>query len=632
MATESPASFDPIELLGECVRRAILAIAPDADADPMISAGKRAELGDFQSNAAMPLAKRLGTNPRELASRIVAELELGDLCEPVTDKDIAGPGFINFRLRARALTTLLARLDSPALGLEPPAQPATVVVDLCGVNLAKQMHVGHLRATVIGDALARTFERLGENVIRQNHVGDWGLPIAMVTEKLRVESGAGRLDLDSLTLDDLDRLYKVAQKECAGQGKALEIVAKFDLGPKIEAELRAQHEEAMEHLAAAKRTLVALQAREPTVYAIWQKLYAITMGACIAACRRLDTRITEAASAGESSYGEELPGIVADLQARGLATESAGALVVRLDSPEDGAIAEPCIIRKSDGGYLYATTDLAAIRRRVQKLGASRVIYTVDARQSLHFRQVFAAARKAGYATRPGASEPSILEHAAFGMVLGEDGRPFKTRSGENVKLSDLLDEAVERALVPVAAKDDERAQSDTEPPLPESERRQIAEAVGIAAIKYADLSSERIKDYVFSFDRMLAFEGNTGPYLLYALVRIRSVFRKAAERGVAADESLPILITEPAEKALALELLRYPGQVRAVASALEPYKLCAYLYSLAGAYSSFYTACHVLNAESDAARNSRLRLCRLTARVLEDGLGVLGLPTVERM
>ncbi|HZW09931.1 MAG TPA: arginine--tRNA ligase [Phycisphaerales bacterium] len=628
------AAFDPVELLGSRVSAAIGAAAPGAgaDADPMISASKRAELGDFQSNAAMPLAKRLGTSPRELAARIVANLDVSGLCEPVTESDIAGPGFINFRLKPDALAALLARMDAADLGLAPPESPRTIVVDLCGVNLAKQMHVGHLRSTVIGDALARTFERLGERVIRQNHVGDWGLPIAMVTEKVRSEGAAGRLSLEALTLDDLDRLYKLAQRECAGQGKALGIVAKYRMGPKIEAELTAQHEEAMERLAGAKRALVALQRHEPEVYGIWRRIYDITMTACLGACRRLHTRITAEASAGESSYSTELAPLVADLTRRGVATESAGALVVRLDSPDDGAIAEPCIIRKSDGGYLYATTDMAAIRRRVQQLGADRVIYTVDARQSLHFRQVFGAARKAGYATKPGASAPSTLEHAAFGTVLGEDGKPLKTRSGENIRLSDLLDEAVERAMAPVIAKDDERAAAEGAPPLPDADRRAIAEAVGIAAVKYADLSGERIKDYVFSFDRMLAFEGNTGPYLLYALVRIRSVFRKASERGIALDEAAPLLIAEPTEKALALELLRYPGQVRAVAATLEPYKLCAYLYSLAGAYSSFYTACHVLNADTDQIRASRLRLCHLTARVLEDGLNVLGLPTVERM
>lgn len=619
-------TFDPVELLGERVRAAISAAAPDApaDADAMISPSKRAELGDFQCNAAMPLAKRLGMKPRDLATKIVEHIDVTDLCEPVTEADIAGPGFINFRLQRDAIGTLLNRLDSPSLGLPAPESPTTVVVDVCGVNLAKQMHVGHLRSSVIGDTLARTFERLGETVVRQNHVGDWGLPIAMVTRKLQSEAEAGRVSLDDLTLDQLDRLYKLAQHECRGQGKGLELVAKYNLGPKIEAELRAMHDEAMEHLAEAKATLVALQAQEPAVHAIWKRIYAVTMGACLKTCQRLHTRITEADSAGESSYAEELTTVVADLVARGIAEESSGALVVRLDSPEDGGIAEPCLIRKGDGGYLYATTDIAAIRRRVQTIGADRVIYTVDARQSLHFKQVFAAARKAGYATKPGASQSSVLEHAAFGTVLGEDGRPFKTRSGENIRLSDLLDEAIDRAGKTVDSKN---------PGLPDAERAAIAEAVGIAAIKYTDLSSERIKDYVFSFDRMLAFEGNTGPYLLYALVRTKSIFRKAAERGVALDHAdAPIVVAEPAEKTLALELLRYPSAVRSVAAALEPMRLCGYLYSLAGAYSSFFDACPVLSTEDDTVRRSRLRLCELTARVLEDGLGVLGLPTVERM
>lgn len=619
-------TFDPVELLAERVRTAIAAALPDAppDADAMISPSKRAELGDFQCNAAMPLAKRFGMKPRDLAAKIVELVDVTGLCSPVTDADIAGPGFINFRLLPEAIGTLLDRLDTPALGLPAPEHPGTVVVDVCGVNLAKQMHVGHLRSSVIGDTIARTFERLGEKVVRQNHVGDWGLPIAMVTRKLQLEADAGRVSLDALTLDDLDRLYKLAQHECRGQGKGLELVRKYNLGPKIETELQAMHDEAMEHLDEAKATLIALQRQEPGVYAIWQRIYAVTMGACLRTCQRLHTRITEHDSAGESSYAEELSVVVDDLVARGIAEESDGALVVRLDGEADDSIAEPCLIRKSDGGYLYATTDIAAIRRRVQEIGADRVIYTVDARQGLHFKQVFAAARKAGYATRPGAEEPSVLEHAAFGTVLGEDGRPFKTRSGENIRLSDLLDEAIERAGRTVDSKN---------PGLPEAERATIAEAVGIAAIKYADLSSERIKDYVFSFDRMLAFEGNTGPYLLYALVRIRSIFRRAEERGVALDHAdAPIIIAEPAEKSLALALLRYPSAVRGVASALEPMRLCSYLYGLAGAYSSFFDACPVLAAENDETRRSRLRLCELTARVLEDGLGVLGLPTAERM
>jgi arginyl-tRNA synthetase len=309
-----------------------------------------------------------------------------------------------------------------------------------------------------------------------------------------------------------------------------------------------------------------------------------------------------------------------------VAEPSQGALIVRLD---EFGIAEPLLVRKSDGGFLYATTDLAGVRRRVQKIGADRVVYAVDARQSLHFRQVFAASKKAGYARRPDGSD-AALEHAAFGTVLGDDGRPFKTRSGESVRLSDLLDEAVERA---------EKAVADRDPDLPASERRRIADGIGMAAIKYTDLSTDRVKDYVFNFDRMLAFEGDTGPYLLYALVRIKSIFRKAAERGIDVSRfepatgatPIPFAISEPAEKTLALALLRYPAAVASVADTLKPHLLCAHLHDLAGAFAGFFQACPVLQAD-EPTRSARLRLCALTARVLEDGLNTLGIPTVERM
>ncbi len=622
------AELDPVVILHERFADAIPRAIPDApaDADPLIAASKRPELGDFQCNAAMPLAKALSqsgtkTNPRELAIRIIEAVDLADIAEPLTPESIAGPGFINVKLRADALATLLTRLDTPALGIEPASTPETVVVDVCGVNLAKQMHVGHLRATVIGDAIARVFERLGHNVIRQNHVGDWGLPIAMVTTKLREEAAAGRLDLDALSLDALDRLYRAAQAECRGVTTSLRLAEKFRLGPKVEAELGAIQADADDHLAAAKSTLVALQSGDADTVSLWQRIYDVTMSACLRACERLKTRITADASAGESSYRDELAPIVEDLVSKRVAIESDGALVVRLDAE---GIAEPCLIRKSDGGFLYATTDVAGIKRRVEQLGADRAIYCVDARQSLHFRQVFAVAKRAGYATKPGADRVARLEHAAFGMVLGEDGRPFKTRSGENVRLADLLDEAVERAGRAVAEKN---------PSLPERERAAIAEAVGIAAIKYADLSNDRVKDYVFDFDRMLAFEGETGPYLLYGLTRIASVFRKAEEAGVSIEvAAAPLMLTQPQERTLALTLLRYPSTVRAVAESLEPHRLCAMLYDLAVAFSSFYDACPVLRAPSDEARDSRLRLCAITRRVLADGLDTLGVPIVERM
>lgn len=612
-------TFDPIEILGARFREGIARAYPQVgmDADPLISASRQAQFGDFQSNAAMPLGKRVGANPREVARAIVAQIDVSDIAEPLTERSIAGPGFINVRLQPKALATLLDGLDHTEVGLPAAEHPMTVVVDLCGVNLAKQMHVGHLRATIIGDTIARLYERLGHRVVRQSHVGDWGLPIAMVTAKLLDLEARGELPA-RLDLDDLNRLYKLAQAECAGEQRALAFVRRFGSNAKIEAELSEIDAEADEHLAHAKRVLVALQSGDAKVRAVWQRIYDVTMRECLRMCARLHTLITDEHSAGESTYAEELAGVVADLAARGVAEESDGALVVRVEGIE-----EPCLVRKSDGGFLYATTDLAAIRRRVQQIGADLVVYCVDARQSLHFKQVFGAATRAGYATKLGATEPSHLKHAAFGTILGEDGRPFKTRSGESVKLADLLDEAVSRARAEV-----EQRSID----LSDAERQEIAEAVGIAAIKYADLSNDRVKDYVFNFDRMLAFEGNTGPYLLYALVRIRSLFRKAEAEGIPFDPHAAISIEQPEEKALALELLRYPKTVRSAAEALEPHRLCGYLYEVCAAYSTFYDRCHVLKAESEPVRASRLRLVELTGRVLADGLQTLGLPTVERM
>jgi arginyl-tRNA synthetase len=620
--SDPSAAYDPVQVIAERFSAAISAAFPGmtGPADPLITATKNPALGDFQCNAAMPLAKRVGVNPREAALAIVAKLEIADLAEPVTESSVAGPGFINIRLRPDTLGLLLSALDTPRLGVEPQAA-RTVVVDLCGVNIAKEMHVGHLRATVIGDALARVLERLGHRVVRQNHVGDWGLPIAMVTAKLDLEMRTGRIDATRLDLPTLTRLYRAAQAECARDLKGLEAVQRFGLGPKAEAELGEQVAGAEEAMSRAKETLLKLQSHDPATVAVWRRIYDVTMAACLAVCRRLHARITESDSAGESSYAEELAPMVADLVARGVAEESDGALVVRLD---EFGIDVPCLIRKADGGYLYATTDIAAVRRRVQRLGADRVIYAVGAPQILHLRQVFAVASRAGYARRPGAAAPASLEHAAFGSVMGADGRPFKTRSGENVRLEDLLDEAVRRAESVVEVKN---------PSLGGAERRAIAEAVGIAAVKYADLSTDRIKDYVFDFDRMLAFEGNTGPYLLYALVRVRSIFRKASERGMGTGwDGAAFRVEEPAEKALALALLRYPGVVRAVGDTLEPHRLCQFAFELAVAFSSFFDACPVLGAESPEVRASRLRLCDLTARVLGDAMDMLGLPVLERM
>ncbi len=616
---------DPVQMLAERFREAIAGAYPQcADADPLISPCKDPRLGDFQCNAAMALGKRVGAKPRDVAMAIVNRAELSDIAEALSEGSIAGPGFINIRLKPAALAAMLVAMDGPSLGVEPGGDSQRVVVDLMGVNLSKQMHVGHLRSPIIGDAIARTLERLGHTVIRQNHVGDWGLPIAMVTERLMRLSRQGKIDLGKITLDDLDSAYKAAQGECQRDTEGLAACRRYGLGPKATAEFEEQVAGATEAFTRAREALVRLQAKEPETYGVWQRIYRVTMDVCLHVCATLRVNVTDEHTAGESSYADELAPMVADLEARGVAEHDQGALVVRVDTPELGGIKEPCLIRKSDGGFLYATTDIAGIRRRVQKLRAHRLVYVIDARQNLHLRQVFGASIKAGYAIHPETGRPARMEHAAFGSVLGEDGRPFKTRSGESVKLSDLIEETFSRAAGVVRSRGSD---------LPEADVRTVAEGVGVAALKYADLSTDRIKDYTFSFDRMLAFEGNTGPYLLYALVRIRSIFRKAGERGMGDGwQDAPFPADEPAEKSLALALLRYPGSLRATGEALEPHRLCQYLYDLAGAFSSFFDQCPVLAACTDALRRSRLRLCDLTARVLADGLGVLGIPTLERM
>jgi arginyl-tRNA synthetase len=618
-------TFDPLQVLGDRFRAAIAAAFPQAEnADPLITATKQTTLGDFQSNAAMPLAKRLSIKPRDVAAAIVKHLDITDLAEPVTEASIAGPGFINIRLRADTLARLVAAMDEPGLGIAPPPRVQTIVVDLMGVNLAKQMHVGHIRSQFIGDAIAKTFERLGHTVLRQNHVGDWGLPIAMVVNKLMREAAAGR-DLSKLTLDDLDTAYKVAQAECQRDTSGLAAVRKYGLGPKAEAELEAQVDGATEAFTRARQTLVKLQAHDPETFAVWQRIADITMTVCLSTCKRLNVNVTAEHSAGESSYATELTPMVEDLVKRGIAEESDGALVVRLEDPRYGAIKEPCIIRKSDGGYLYATTDVCAIRRRVQKLKAERIVYAIDARQNLHLRQVFGASKKAGYALNPVTHEDAVMEHAAFGTILGDDGRPFKTRTGEPVKLQDLIDQAVAAAA---------RIVSEKSADMPAAERTTISEAVAVAALKYADLCNERVKDYVFSFDRMISFEGNTGPYLLMAVARIKNIFRKAAaEQGISSGwQTASLLLNEPSEKQLALGFLRYPGAIRGAAQSLEPHRLCQYLFELAGLFSTFYDACPVLKAPDEKTRLSRLRLCAITERVMSDGLAVLGIPVLERM
>jgi arginyl-tRNA synthetase len=626
--TQSPSETSPADplsrltaLFSDAIGTAFAQLGPGID--PVIKGSNQPDLGDFQCNAAMALGKRLGMPPREVAKQIVAAVGVNDLIAPLSEASIAGPGFINIRLLSAPLANALVQLDTPSLGLAPAAQPLNIVVDLMGVNLAKQMHVGHLRSPIIGDALARTFERLGHRVIRQNHVGDWGLPIAMVTARIIKLVNAGVLQLDSLTLDDLDAAYKAAQNECQRDMGGLEACKRYDLGPKALAECEAQVEAATENFLHARETLLKLQSKDPATYRVWKVIQRVTMEVCIAACARLHVNVTDEHSAGESTYADELAPMIEDLTSRGVAVVDQGALVVKLDEEAYGSIKEPCLIRKTDGGYLYATTDIAAVRRRVGTLKADRIVYSIDARQNLHLRQVFGASTKAGYALTARSGTPARMDHAAFGSVLGEDGKPFKTRSGESVRLADLLDETVARALAAVKTRNQE---------TPDAALLPIAERIGMAALKYSDLCNDRARDYVFSFDRMLAFEGNTGPYLLYAVVRIKNILRKAVEQNIpeAWLAAVPS-VQESAEKNLALALLRYPQVVHSVAESLEPHRLCQYLFELAGLFSTFYDKCPVL-ASAGEQRDGRLRLSALTGRVLEDGLATLGLPIVDRM
>ncbi|WP_437607522.1 arginine--tRNA ligase [Sorangium sp. So ce834] len=575
---------DPVHALSRAFQEAITAAfgAEHAGADPSL---RRSSHADYQANAAMALGKRLGRPPREVAAAIVGALQLGGICRKV---EIAGPGFVNLTLEDAYLTRELAdTASSGRLGIAPAAQPETVIVDYSGPNAAKEMHVGHLRSTIIGDALARVLEALGHRVIRQNHLGDWGTPFGMLIEHM-LDLGEAAASQE-LSVGDLDAFYRQAR-------------AKFDGDPAFAERSR--------------RRVVRLQGGDEQTLGLWRQLVRESTRYFESVYRRLGVTLTEADFAGESFYNPLLPDVLAELGQKGLARESEGALCVfPAGFTGKGGEPLPLIVRKQDGGYGYATTDLAAIRHRLTTVGAQRLIYVVGAPQSQHFAMVFTTAREAGW-LRP----PARAEHVAFGSVLGADKKMFKTRSGDTVKLSDLLDEAVERATQVVREKN---------PELDAEAAGAVARAVGVGAVKYADLSSDRIKDYVFDWDRMLAFEGNTAPYLMYAHARIRSIFRKA---GVESPRGVGITVGEPAERALALELLRFGAVLEDVAATLEPHRLCGYLFELAGSFTTFYERCPVLRAESEEVRRSRLALCDLTAEVLAKGLGLLGIEAPERM
>ncbi|EPY7648530.1 arginine--tRNA ligase [Shigella flexneri] len=572
-------------LLSEKVRQAMIAAGAPADCEPQIRQSAKVQFSDYQANGMMAVAKKLGMAPRQLAEQVLTHLDLNGIASKV---EIAGPGFINIFLDPAFLAEHVQQaLASDRLGVATP-EKQTIVVDYSAPNVAKEMHVGHLRSTIIGDTAVRTLEFLGHKVIRANHVGDWGTQFGMLIAWLekQQQENAGEMELA-----DLEGFYRDAKKH---------------------------YDEDEEFAERARNYVVKLQSGDEYFREMWRKLVDITMTQNQITYDRLNVTLTRDDVMGESLYNPMLPGIVADLKAKGLAVESEGATVVFLDEFKNKE-GEPMgvIIQKKDGGYLYTTTDIACAKYRYETLHADRVLYYIDSRQHQHLMQAWAIVRKAGYVP-----ESVPLEHHMFGMMLGKDGKPFKTRAGGTVKLADLLDEALERARRLVAEKN---------PDMPADELEKLANAVGIGAVKYADLSKNRTTDYIFDWDNMLAFEGNTAPYMQYAYTRVLSVFRKAEinEEQLAAA---PVIIREDREAQLAARLLQFEETLTVVAREGTPHVMCAYLYDLAGLFSGFYEHCPILSAENEEVRNSRLKLAQLTAKTLKLGLDTLGIETVERM
>ncbi|EOS9521778.1 arginine--tRNA ligase [Salmonella enterica] len=572
-------------LLSEKVSQAMIAAGAPADCEPQVRQSAKVQFGDYQANGVMAVAKKLGMAPRQLAEQVLTHLDLSGIASKV---EIAGPGFINIFLEPAFLAEQVQQaLASDRLGVSQPTRQ-TIVVDYSAPNVAKEMHVGHLRSTIIGDAAVRTLEFLGHHVIRANHVGDWGTQFGMLIAWLEKQQQENAGDM---ALADLEGFYRDAKKH-------------YD-----EDEAFAER---------ARNYVVKLQSGDAYFREMWRKLIDITMTQNQITYDRLNVTLTRDDVMGESLYNPMLPGIVADLKAKGLAVESEGATVVFLDEFKNKE-GDPMgvIIQKKDGGYLYTTTDIACAKYRYETLHADRVLYYIDSRQHQHLMQAWTIVRKAGYVP-----DSVPLEHHMFGMMLGKDGKPFKTRAGGTVKLADLLDEALERARRLVAEKN---------PNMPADELEKLANAVGIGAVKYADLSKNRTTDYIFDWDNMLAFEGNTAPYMQYAYTRVLSVFRKADidEQALA---SAPVIISEDREAQLAARLLQFEETLTVVAREGTPHVMCAYLYDVAGLFSGFYEHCPILSAENDAVRNSRLKLAQLTAKTLKLGLDTLGIETVERM
>lgn len=572
-------------LLSEKVSQAMIAAGAPADCEPQVRQSAKVQFGDYQANGMMAVAKKLGMAPRQLAEQVLTHLDLNGIASKV---EIAGPGFINIFLDPVFLAQHVQQaLASDRLGVTQPAKQ-TVVVDYSAPNVAKEMHVGHLRSTIIGDAAVRTLEFLGHNVIRANHVGDWGTQFGMLIAWLEKQQ---QENAGEMALADLEGFYRDAKKH-------------YD-----EDEAFAER---------ARSYVVKLQGGDEYFREMWRKLVDITMSQNQLTYDRLNVTLTSDDVMGESLYNPMLPGIVADLKAKGLAVESEGATVVFLDEYKNKE-GEPMgvIIQKKDGGYLYTTTDIACAKYRYETLHADRVLYYIDSRQHQHLMQAWTIVRKAGYVP-----DSVPLEHHMFGMMLGKDGKPFKTRAGGTVKLADLLDEALERARRLVAEKN---------PDMPADELEKLANAVGIGAVKYADLSKNRTTDYIFDWDNMLAFEGNTAPYMQYAYTRVLSVFRKA-DIDESALANAQVVISEDREAQLAARLLQFEETLTVVAREGTPHVMCAYLYDVAGLFSGFYEHCPILSAENEEIRNSRLKLAQLTAKTLKLGLDTLGIETVERM
>ena len=572
-------------LLSDKVSQALIAAGAPADCEPQVRQSAKVQFGDYQANGVMSVAKSLGKPPRQVAELVIANLDLTGIASKV---EIAGPGFINIFLDAAFLAKSVDEaVASDRVGVTV-SEPKTVVVDYSAPNVAKEMHVGHVRSTIIGDAAVRTLEFLGHKVIRANHVGDWGTQFGMLIAYLEKQQ---QENAGEMALADLEEFYRAAKKH---------------------------YDEDAEFAERARAYVVKLQGGDEYCRNMWRKLVDVTMTQNQITYKRLNVTLTRDDVMGESLYNPMLPGIVADLKAKGLAVESEGATVVFLDEykNKDGA-PMGVIIQKKDGGYLYTTTDIACAKYRFETLHADRVLYFIDSRQHQHLMQAWTIVRKAGYVP-----DSVPLEHHMFGMMLGKDGKPFKTRSGGTVKLTDLLDEALERAR---------RLVTEKNPDMPADELEALANAVGIGAVKYADLSKNRTTDYIFDWDNMLAFEGNTAPYMQYAYTRVLSVFRKA---NIDEAELLkaPVVITEDREAQLAARLLQFEETLNVVARDGTPHVMCTYLYDVAGLFSGFYEHCPILAADSTEARNSRLKLALLTAKTLKLGLDTLGIETVERM